>query len=1025
MKKPGLIQGGWGEGMKATLFASLFGLSCASAWAQATSGFGAVSGFVIQAGSEGLPDATVLLSNKSLGTKVTMITTDDGVFAATTVVPADGYTLQVTRKDFQSWQSAPFTVSAGETVNFSVPLEPADSSTKTPAAPPLPMDISRTGTSQLVAAQQMDPLPTNGRRLDQLIPMAVGVTQSESQPGTVITRSLPYSNTMLLDGIDVTNTYFVNQPGMARQISEDAVQDFQVMSSNYPAEYTRTAAGVMNAATRSGAMDYHGTLYDYWRARGLQARDPYAAGYDTRQSQQQAGANLGGPIHGDRLFFFLNFEGLYRKAEGLNRITNPLIADSTGHFVLPSNCTATAAQCAAAVRFLQSQMNVLEPLSAHSGTGVAKIDYRRSDRNFFTFEANASHWIAPSLAQVGDVAPNGGLIGDPNLHEETRYAKVDWTGIVSPVTLNDFRLGFSQDRISEIPTQTAFPTGPLGISIAGTTAGATLPYGMILPSERRVELVDNFRRTYGTHLFEAGVDLSQTRDYLNSLANPAGLYTYNSLTAFAEDFGGSTTKNYTTFSQTFGNPSRAFTTKEYNFYADDTWKATRRLTVQYALIYEKPYLPQPTEVNPAYYQTGSVASPWLDLSGRVGLAYMLDSHTVLRAAFGMFYQPFPGVMMDDIFLGNGLYQTQISVNPNQVGAPVFPTIIPSVAKIPAGTTNITYAAGKLKNPYTQDFNVQLERQVYRDWTLTLGFIKTRGYDLWTVADQNLTPPTANRTYTIDNAAGQAVGTYTTPYYTAKNNTNFARVWQIENGGSFFYSGVTAQWRMMLPRGFSLWASYTYSHATDDLGPNSAIGFSLAGSTTGDFPADKGRSAFDQRQRAVIRWTWAPTLDGAYSPWVRHLVNGWGISGIATLASGLPVTPLVLVEGQQFSAITMDYTTSLNGSGGWNRVPFYGVNSLNLGSQRSVDARLARTFSFTERFKGTVALEMFNLLNDQYATMVNPVAFLSIAPLAPGLINGPQAGVMHPVPGYGNGIAAQGFPNGFNARSGQVMFRLDF
>ena len=1011
--------------MRATLLVSLFGLACASAWAQAISGFGAVAGFVIQAGSEGLPDATVLLTNKSLGTKVTMVTTDDGVFAATTVAPAEGYTLQVTRKDFQSWQSAPFTVSTGRTVNFNISLEPADSSSKSPAAAPTPMGINHTGTTTQVPPQQMDPLPTNGRRLDQLIPMAVAVTESESQPGLVVTRSLPYSNTMMLDGINVTNNYFVNQPGLAHQVAEDAVQDFQVMSSNYPSQYTHTIAGVVNAATRSAGLGYHGTVYDYWRMRGLQARDPYAAGYDTRQMQQQAGANLGGPIYGDRLFFFFNFEGLYRNAEGLNRITNPLIADPSGHIVLPSNCTATVAQCAAASRFLQSQMNVLEPLSAHSDTGVAKIDYRRSDRNFFTFEANASHWIAPSLAQVGDVAPNGGMIGDPNLHEETRYAKVDWTGIVSPVTLNDFRIGVSQDRISETPTPTSFATGPLGISIAGTTVGATLPYGVVMPSQRRGELVDNYHRTYGTHLFEAGLDLSQTHDYLSGLANPTGLYTYNSLTAFAQDFGGSTTKNYTTFNQTFGNPSRTFTMKEYNFYADDTWKATRRLTVQYGLLYEKPYLPQPSEANPTFYQTGTVASPWLDLSGRFGLAYMVDSKTVLRAAYGMFYQPFPGVMMDNLFLGNGLYQTQISVNPNQVGAPAFPALIPSVARIPAGTTDIAYAAGKLKNPYTRDLNVQIERQVYRDWTLTLGFIKTRGYDLWTAADQNLAAPTANRTYAIDNAAGQAVSTYTTPYYTTKNNTNFAHVWQIENGGSYFYSGVTAQWRMTLAYGFNLWASYTYSHATDNLGPNGALGFSLAGRTTSDYNFDLGRSAFDQRQRAVIRWTWAPTLDGGSSSMLRHLVNGWGVSGIATLASPLPVTPLALVEGQQFSAITMDYTTSLNGSGGWNRVPFYGVNSLNLGAQRTVDARVARTFSFTERVKGTVALEMFNLLNDQYATIINPVAYLSIAPLAPGLINGPQSGVMHPVAGYGKGIAAQGFPNGFNARSGQVMFRLDF
>ena len=106
---------------------------------------------------------------------------------------------------------------------------------------------------------------------------------------------------------------------------------------------------------------------------------------------------------------------------------------------------------------------------------------------------------------------------------------------------------------------------------------------------------------------------------------------------------------------------------------------------------------------------------------------------------------------------------------------------------------------------------------------------------------------------------------------------------------------------------------------------------------------------DQRQRAVVRWTWQRLAQGR-SAFVRHVVNGWEFSGIATLASGQPVTPLVVVEERHFSAITMDYTSSLNGSGGWSRVPFDAVNSLTTGSEYNVDARLARTVAFTQRIK---------------------------------------------------------------------------
>jgi hypothetical protein len=122
---------------------------------------------------------------------------------------------------------------------------------------------------------------------------------------------------------------------------------------------------------------------------------------------------------------------------------------------------------------------------------------------------------------------------------------------------------------------------------------------------------------------------------------------------------------------------------------------------------------------------------------------------------------------------------------------------------------------------------------------------------------------------------------------------------------------------------------------------------------------------------------------------------------------------------------MDFTSALNGSGAWNRVPFQPVNSLSTGTQYTIDGRLARTFSFGERIKGTVGLEAFNILNRQYATMVNTIAYLSVSPLNPGLVNGPRAGILLPVPGLGAGIASQSYPDGTNARRAQIAFRLAF
>jgi hypothetical protein len=158
---------------------------------------------------------------------------------------------------------------------------------------------------------------------------------------------------------------------------------------------------------------------------------------------------------------------------------------------------------------------------------------------------------------------------------------------------------------------------------------------------------------------------------------------------------------------------------------------------------------------------------------------------------------------------------------------------------------------------------------------------------------------------------------------------------------------------------------------------------------------------------------------------RYFLNGWQLSTLTTLASSQTFTPLVVVQGQQFSGVTMNYTSSLNGSGGWARVPFLPVNSLKTGPEYNVDARLARVLPITERVKATILFEGFNVFNMQYNTGVNTIAYTSQAVLPPGQANGTATGTLKPVPGLGAGNAAQGFPDGTNARRLQVAIRIVF
>jgi hypothetical protein len=301
-----------------------------AAWAQARPGFGAVTGTILEAAGDGLPDTTVVVSNPASGLRRVMVTTDDGVFGDATLVPGTGYRLKVSRKGFDNWESAEFEVSVGRTLEFTVTLKHSAESGRDEGSIPAPrireVDRSIIGS---VTAQQVNWLPTRERRLDPLA-LTAPLTGTDDRSGRLVVAGVQPSNLFLTDGIASTNTYSGSTPGIANQLSQDAVQEFQVLSANYTAEFGDAMGGVVNAVTRSGSNGYHGAGYEYFRNGSLAAANRYALGQNLLRHQNQFGASLGGPIRRDRIFFFSNFEVLDGHGQGLNRITSPALADASG-----------------------------------------------------------------------------------------------------------------------------------------------------------------------------------------------------------------------------------------------------------------------------------------------------------------------------------------------------------------------------------------------------------------------------------------------------------------------------------------------------------------------------------------------------------------------------------------------------------------------------------------------------------------------------------------------------------------------
>src|SRR5262249_39956075 len=206
-----------------------------------------------------------------------------------------------------------------------------------------------------------------------------------------------------------------------------------------------------------------------------------------------------------------------------------------------------------------------------------------------------------------------------------------------------------------------------------------------------------------------------------------------------------------------------------------------------------------------------------NFSPRIGIAYMISKRTVFRVGGGTYYQPFSGQFVRDLFTGGGIYQSNYELVPNAVGAPVFRNTLPSTATTTLNSGLLTqfYAAERFRNPYAIEGSAAIERRVNRWVSLAVAYTQSQGVKFWTMTDQNLPGgSTVTENYTINNAAGNPSGSsYSTLVW---NPPPVGHRYQVNTEGASKYRGASAQLRTAPIFGLSVQASYTWSHAIDDI-----------------------------------------------------------------------------------------------------------------------------------------------------------------------------------------------------------------
>ncbi|MBS1874826.1 MAG: TonB-dependent receptor [Acidobacteria bacterium] len=976
-------------------------------WAQAVVGSGAVSGRVFEKGSEGLPDAKVIVEKEDAGISRQVETNMDGVFQLPDLVPGDRYHLRITRTGFHDWISQQFEVSTGQNLDFQVTLERANSAAAGESSPPQPLvNAAIAPISRALSPADVETLPLEGRRWTQLALLGPAVSERYGS-ATPVMLGVFGAGMNILDGM-LADTSYSRQLTPAVRIAPDTLQGAQVLSTGAPVEFGGALTGYVNTVTRGADKDWHGDFYAYYANAGLDALNRYSLGKQLFHNRYQTGLNAGGALT-DKWFLFANVDYERGKGAALNRITNPLIVYPNVSGMNLSNCKATTAQCGVAARFINNQINAVVPVSEKVVSGYAKLDYRPNEFNLVNLSGYATSAALPQAGGLSIVSTNGGVLGGGVSRQYSYRGRLSWT-ISGATWSNDLRFGAAQTDLRNDPSKSGLSTGAAAIVLDGTTVGESFPNRFVL-GERRADLIDNFRLNLGVHTILAGFTATRSRDWLESLHNSQGSYTYTSLTDFATDLSGSSGKTYAAYMQNLGLWARDLQSWNMGVYGQDTWRISPRFTLTAGLRWAKDVLPQPTKVNSSYYDTGTLHAPGMQAEPRIGLSYRLGDRWVARAGFGLYYQSRTAESTDAFFLGNGAYQYNLLVYPSQTGSPKFPAAISSTTTvIPTGSRNLLYSASKLGDPYSEQGSLSLERYLGAGVTMTASYVESRALRLWTAEDVNV-GGNYTLTYIIKDATGQKTSSYVTTMWTSRNNTTYAHVYKIGNGGSAAYRAGVLQATKRFSRGFSARGAYTWSHAIDDVGGPQLYNAFAIGSNNTLYAADRGSSATDQRHRATIDINWQPTLLKNVVI-ARNILNGWEFSSITTLASAMRATPTVLVNGAQYSGAA-SFASSINGIGGWSRVPFWPVSSLPIEQQFTINARISRALKFTERVTGELMFETFNLTNSQFDTGVNTLAYYA------------NGGVLTPVSDLGAGNAAKGGSYGSNSRSCQLAVRFTF
>lgn len=914
-------------------------------------------------------------------------------------------------------------VEVGRVTYLSVPLQVGGGkqTVEVKSAAPL-VTTSQPDFSNNVNQKFISEIPMNGRRWS-FVALSTPGAVPDGNFGLVSFRGISgLLNNNTVDGGDNNQAFFSEERGRTRisyVISMASIQEFQVNTSNYSAEYGRAAGGVVNAVTKSGTNNIHGDGFYYDRDNAWGATNPFTTEPNpvpggTPASirikpvdrRQQFGGDIGGPIKKDKLFFFFSYDEQLRNFPGVGTPSsasffNPVTVALPVTCTPPKGVTLTTGQTLACRGLTQAQSDAgMSYLQALAGTVprtgdqylfFPKVDWQINDHHRLTGEYNHLTWNSPAGIQTA-AAPNFGKYSFGNDYVRDDSLILRLTSALGATTTNELRFQWGRDfeyEFTQTPGANEFKTGPNGtapeIFISATGSFEVGKPNFLdrraYPDEKRTQIADTFSKSMGNHFFKAGADFNHVYDLLDSLFTESGAYTEGSLAAFLTDFnvpkGCTFTPTppaapfqvpcYSNYVQGFGPTAFHFTTDDIGLFAQDDWHATRRLTVNLGLRWEYESLPKSQVANPNFPATGTFPKDKNNFGPRIGFAWDVfgNGKTSLRGGYGIYYGRVINSTISNAITNTGSPAAQISAFflPTTTGAPAFPNTLASASA--SGTSSIVYFDPNFQLPLIHQTDLVLEREIGWNTVLSASFLGSYGTDLPNFIDTNLSPPTSTITYTVvgGNLNGQQ---FNMPLFTGKRpNPNFAQITDIISNVQTHYAALVLQANRRLAKGLEFRNNYTWSHSTDNGQNSQTFTANNAVFDPYNLSLERGNSNVDIRNRFASSVVWSPDVFKGRGGAARKIFNGYTLSPLIFISDGAPYTP-----GVSGNAPVSTPGGGIIGSGGSARFPFYDRNSFTIRSVKDVDFRISRRFTISDKYSLDALAEAFNIFNHENFTNIN-------------------------------------------------------